>query len=84
MPILKLTLLCLSILATSACAPFRPDNEHAGICNQMNSKMIFSGGTSNTRNADIERAEQPLLQQSYDSDCYVHPYVTPAKKKKLS
>jgi len=68
MPTVNLFILCLVSFALSACAPYRPSDQHAGLCNQINSRMIFSGATSNTRTADIERAEQPLLQQSYDAN----------------
>jgi hypothetical protein len=77
----RLSIISLLMLTLSACAPFSPNDRHAGICNQLNSKMIFSGGTSNGPAADIQRAEQPLIQQSYDAnDCYVNP----VKKKHTS
>lgn len=74
----KATVLCFFILLLSACAPYGINEKRAGVCNTLNSAMIFSGGTSNTRNADIERAQKPLMQQSYDADCYQKPVV---KKK---
>lgn len=58
---------CCSLLC--ACAPFKPNDNRAGVCNEMNSRMIFGGATSNTRNAEIQNAEQPLLQKSYDRKC---------------
>ena len=69
----------LFTLSISACAPFRPDNAHAGMCNELNSKMIFNGSTSNIRNAEIESAEEPLVERSYDTKC-----ATPAPSRKWS
>ncbi|EKD70075.1 MAG: hypothetical protein ACD_46C00650G0003 [uncultured bacterium] len=62
-----LLLLCLCTLA--ACAPFRPNDQKAGLCNQLNSKMIFSGSTSDTRQSEIQQAEEPLVQSDYDKHC---------------
>jgi hypothetical protein len=61
-------LLFLSLLLSS-CAPFSLNDHRAGVCNEMNSQLIFSGGTSNTRQAEIDGAEQPLLQHSFDRKC---------------
>ncbi|TAK74239.1 MAG: hypothetical protein EPO11_07225 [Gammaproteobacteria bacterium] len=52
-----------------ACAPFHPSDDRAGVCNQLNSQIIFSGSTSSTRDAEIQSAEKPLLQRSYDRHC---------------
>jgi len=60
---------CLSCFFLCACAPFKLNDHRAGECNEINSRMIFSGATSNTRNAEIQNAEQPLLQRSYDKKC---------------
>ncbi|OGT61974.1 MAG: hypothetical protein A3E85_03605 [Gammaproteobacteria bacterium RIFCSPHIGHO2_12_FULL_45_12] len=59
------TLLSLTL---AACAPFSPNNRHAGVCNEINSQMIFSGGTSNTRQSNIQNAEKPFLQRAYTKD----------------
>lgn len=65
---------CFMALTLTACAPFGFNDQRAGLCNQLNSQMIFSGGTSNTRNAEIERAQQPLIQKTYDANnCNVPP-----------
>ena len=65
-----LYLLCLPLLLMLiSCAPFRPGDPKSGMCNEMNSELIFSGSTSNARDAEIQAAEQPLLQQSYDKRC---------------
>lgn len=63
-----ITLLAFTIFIT-ACAPFNMSDKRAGVCNQLNSKMVFSGGTSNTRQAELQRAEEPLVQRSYDKTC---------------
>lgn len=61
----------LSIISLlSACAPFSPTKDkRAGICNQLNSMMIFSGSTGNDRNAEIQNAADPLTQRTYDKTC---------------
>jgi hypothetical protein len=63
---IPLTLFILSILA--ACAPFKFTDKKAGICNELNSEMIFNGNTSDTRAAEIQGAEQPLVQRTFRND----------------
>lgn len=64
-------LACLALSQLTACAPHRPDDTRAGICNELNSKIIFTGSTANKRQADIQNAEEPLVQRTYDRDkCY--------------
>lgn len=59
-----------AILLLSACAPFKFSDDRAAICNQLNSKIVFNGGTSNTRNSEIQGAENSLDQRSYEHyDC---------------
>ena len=68
----KLFLLLSTNLLLCACAPFSPDSTHAGTCNELNSKMIFDGsggGTSNIRQAEIQDADQPLIQRNYRAKC---------------
>lgn len=61
-------LLCLFTL--SACTTWKTNNsQHRAVCNQLTTKLIFNGGTSITRQAEIENAEQPLDQRSYDKTC---------------
>ena len=60
---------CSLLLSLSACAPFKFNDKRANVCNELNSKIIFSGGTQNTRNAEIANAETPMLQHSYDTKC---------------
>lgn len=65
----RLTLLAsllLISLTLTACAPYRPDTRHAGICNQLNSEMVFSGSTSNTRKANIQNANEASVARSYE------------------
>lgn len=66
---LPLTICLFSTLFTlSACAPYRPGDKHAAMCNQLNSQMIFSGSTNNTRQANIQAAERPNVAHTYDKD----------------
>lgn len=58
-------LLFLTILTLSACAPFRPSDSRAAVCNELNSQIIFSGGTSNVRKAEIQQSEEPLMHRTY-------------------
>lgn len=61
--------IALSAAILSACAPYKPDSHKAGVCNELNSQIIFSGNTSNTRKAEIENAESHLSQKNYDKHC---------------
>ena len=68
LPRLTLIVCCFSM---TACAPFKYNDDRAAICNQLNSKIVFNGGTSNTRNSEIQSAESSLDQRSYDNyDCW--------------
>lgn len=57
----------LSILLT-ACAPFKPSDQRAAICNELNKKMIFTGSTANPRNAEIQTSEYELIQREYENN----------------
>ena len=59
----------LITLALCACAPFKPMDQRAAVCNELNSQMIFGGSTNNTRKAEIENAQAPLIQHQYDKKC---------------
>ncbi len=63
-----ITGLLFTTLTLSACAPYRPGSQHAAMCNQLNSQMIFSASTSNTRQANIQAAERPNIAHTYDKD----------------
>lgn len=67
LPLLSIALLTLML---TACAPYHPTNPRAAVCNQLNSQMIFSGSTPNTRQAEMQAAEAPMVQRNYDnSNC---------------
>ncbi|MFZ2314043.1 MAG: hypothetical protein WAW86_00075 [Gammaproteobacteria bacterium] len=51
------------------CAPFHFSDRRAGMCNELNSEMIFSGSNTIDRVADIQRAEEPLIKSQYDKKC---------------
>lgn len=59
----------LIMLTLSACASTNNQNDQkAGICNTLKGQLIFGGSTNDTRRANIENAEQPLQQLSYDKN----------------
>ena len=58
-------ILAFLILSLAACAPFQLQHEKAAICNELNSRIIFNGGTSIDRQADIENSEKELIERSY-------------------
>jgi hypothetical protein len=66
---LWIPVLALSITTLTACAPFRPSDHRAAYCNELNSKIIFNGNTSNDRNQEIEHAQEPLMIHNYDKHC---------------
>lgn len=68
----KKYLSCLLIpiyLLLYSCAPFKFSDSRAGVCNELNSQIIFSGATNDPRTADIQTAQEPLLQKSYRKKC---------------
>lgn len=66
--IFTITLIFFTFSLTS-CAPFKPNSTHAGACNELNSRMIFSGSTSNIQKAEIQDAQAGLEQRTYDRNC---------------
>jgi hypothetical protein len=58
----------LSILLTG-CATLNPDHKSSGICNTLNSDIIFNGATANDRNAELQGAERALQQHMYSKHC---------------
>ena len=60
--------LILLALFFSSCAPFKPTDDRAAICNELNSKLIFNGSTSDARQVDIQHSEEPLLWRSYEKN----------------
>lgn len=67
--LINIVLLSTLTLAIAACSPFKPSDRRAGMCNELNSKMIFGGSNTVDRIADIQRAEEPLIQSQYDKKC---------------
>lgn len=60
----------LACAALTACASMNPPTAKRAYCNTLKSKMVFSGSTSITREANIQMSEQPLQQENYDQhDC---------------
>ena len=57
----------LAPLALSSCAFHPADIQHA-TCTTLKSNIIFSGSTSNVRESQIQRAEKPLQEKSYDKN----------------
>lgn len=69
-PTLLFLFLLLINFILSACTPMSANSTRHAICNKLKSDLVFSGATSNTRQADIQRAEKSLQQENYDSnDC---------------
>lgn len=64
----QLFILSMGVLLVS-CAPFAPNSEKAGECNELNSRMIFNGSTSNIRQSEIQSASDQLVQRSWDNQC---------------
>jgi hypothetical protein len=62
---MALVLFIVFVFSLTGCAPFKFSDKRAGICNELNSEMIFNANTSDTRIAEIQSAEQPLMQRAY-------------------
>ena len=66
------TVLFIVIVGASTlagCAPYQPGGDmHSRVCNELNSKIIFSGNTSDTRKSEIEGADQLLSERTYERD----------------
>ena len=66
---LLFTLLSLAICLTlNACAPFKPSDKRAAVCNELNSQLIFGGSTSDPRSSEIETSERQLALKSYEDN----------------
>lgn len=67
----SLSILSLSIfsLLLTACASMNPTTERNAICNELKSNIVFSGSTSIDREAEIQNAQRPLQQKTYDKNC---------------
>lgn len=55
-------------LALCSCSSMCSYEMRRATCNELRSKIVFNGATSNTRQAEIERAEMPLDQCTYNSN----------------
>lgn len=51
----------------SSCAMNASTTKRA-VCNTLKSDIVFSGSTSDTRQSEIQSAEEPLQQKMYDRD----------------
>jgi hypothetical protein len=52
-----------------ACSTLNPHHINTPYCNELNSRIVLNATTTNTRRADMQRAEQPLQQNNYDRNC---------------
>lgn len=63
------TISCLSV-SLSACSWLDSNTEtHTAACNKLKSDIVFNAATSNTRRAEIQSSEEPLIQKTYDANC---------------
>ena len=56
------------LLALGLCACV-PDNEPHEVCRTLKSQLVFNGATSNVRESEIQTAQKPLQQVSFDKHC---------------
>lgn len=66
---LRAMLFFFLLTAISACSFNNSAQVQQAACNDLKSKIIFNAATSDTRRAEIERAERPLDQYTYDRSC---------------
>ena len=59
------SLLLVPFCLLSACTSVTND-QTGSVCRQLKSDIIFSGNTSNVRQQEIEKAERPLQQRTYN------------------
>ncbi len=55
-------------LTLSSCANMNARTTKRVVCNKLKSDLVFNGATSDTRQAEIENADLPLVQRTYDRD----------------
>jgi len=60
-------LIALSTTHLIGCASWSSDNK--AYCRALRSNIVFNGATLNTRQQEIDRAQKPLQQSSYNNDC---------------
>jgi hypothetical protein len=67
MKVLLFGITCFTtLIALPGCAPFKPTDSRAAVCNEINSRIIFNGSTQDTRRANIQNAEEPLQARAYE------------------
>jgi len=64
-----LAILCSYITATllTSCATLEQNHKRT-VCNELKNKLMFSGTTGITRQAEIQSSEDTLLQREYDKN----------------
>jgi hypothetical protein len=55
--------LIISVLA--ACSTIASNSKQSSVCKQLSSDIVFNAATSNTREAEIQAAQAPLLEHNY-------------------
>lgn len=60
-------LLTFGAIHLTSCASWSSDKK--AYCRSLRSKIVFNGATLNTRQQEIDRAEKPLQQSSYNNEC---------------
>lgn len=63
------SLFCLLSIFLASCSSVNPNHINSPYCNSLNSQIVFNGATTNTRQAEIENAQQALAQRNYDNNC---------------
>lgn len=60
-------LLTFAVSYLAGCANWSSDKK--AYCRTLRSNLVFNGTTLNTRDQEIERAQKPLQQSSYNNEC---------------
>ena len=65
--------LFLALLIPLTACETNPIQLHRPACRDLRSKIIFNAATSETRRAEIDRAQEPLQQHTYElNNCDEH------------
>lgn len=64
------SLILSSCFLLVSCYPTQSEVNNAA-CNDLKSKIVFNGATSDTRRSEIEKAERPLDEYTYDQNCEI-------------
>ncbi|VVC76707.1 hypothetical protein AQUSIP_20320 [Aquicella siphonis] len=68
-PLFRMVICALLLSAgLTSCSSMTPTAAKRAYCNMLKSSMVFSGSTSNTREANIQASEEPLQQRTYDRE----------------